>query len=148
MDRSTERNAELNGLLIDLNRSLLQYTGEAWPWVNRGEEAQQRKITELVARQQEATAALGQLLDQRDWPVDPGAYPTEYTDLHYMSLAWLLKELVDGETAVLHEVQAVQNVCKGDEPAAALLDGIAECQQQVVAGLKELAAATESSSAA
>ncbi|MCA8996341.1 MAG: hypothetical protein KDA80_05145 [Planctomycetaceae bacterium] len=141
MGSSTERNAELNGLLIDLGRSLLQYVGEAWPWINDDADAAARRqtIRGLVARQQECAAALGRLLDQRDWPVDNGAYPTEYTDLHYVSLDYLLAELVRHESAVLSEIQGARSICSGDEAADVLLAQVAESQQAIVAELTELA---------
>jgi len=31
-----------------------------------------------------------ELLDQRGWTVDFGGYPTDYTDLHFVSLEFLL----------------------------------------------------------
>jgi hypothetical protein len=86
--------AKLNDLLVDLGRSLLQYADESWPWATTAEATAEREVRALAARQRENVSQLADLLADRGWPIDFGGYPTDYTDLHFLSLDYLVGELV------------------------------------------------------
>ncbi|MEX0704440.1 MAG: hypothetical protein WD069_20230 [Planctomycetales bacterium] len=130
--------AVLNRVLVDLGRSLLQYVGECWPWTPESEEDVRRALDGLVERQREQAARLVELLSRREWPIDFGAYPTAYTDLHYIALDHLLKLLGESESRLLEEVERSAAECAGDAAAAATLAGVAAAQREIVEELRGL----------
>jgi hypothetical protein len=132
--------ADLNDLLVDLGRSLLQYVGECWPWVPADAARAQADIERLVARQRENVARLTELLIRRNGAIDFGTFPTEYTDLHYVALDYLLELLITAEESLVAEVERARALCD-DAEAAALLDDILVDERDIVAELRRLASA-------
>ena len=139
----TQRNAELNRLLIDLGRSLLQYVGESWPWTAYGEEDVRAEFEQLVERQAQCVGGIIELLDDRTWPIDFGIYPPEYTDLHFLSLEFLLRQLVVNADELVAVVKGVQAVSQDDPVAAEMLDDVLADQQLIANKLREMATARE-----
>lgn len=132
--------AALNDLLVTLGRSLLQYVGESWPWTGPGAGDLGAPLVPLVERQKAHVRRLAELLDARRWPVDAGIYPAEYTDLHYLSLDYLLGLLVQSETAVLRQIEETLRRCEADEEARSLLQDAAADQRDIIERLKQLSA--------
>lgn len=132
------RNSLLNQLLINLCRSLLQYAGEAWPWIRLEDTWEREKVEELVARQQRGIGRLAELLAERDWPVDFGSYPTEYSDLNYIALDYLIEQLIANEEALIADLEETIRTCAEDPEAVQLLNEILDEQRQIVAALKQL----------
>ena len=129
----------LNGALVRLNRSLLQYAGESWPWADAEAAGERAVIDSLVERQRKHVARLSDLLLDRHWAPDFGVYPTEYTDLHYVALDYLLGQLVHNETELAREVEVLLSQ-DWDEPAAVKLLGQIHAEQQSIAAeLRRLA---------
>ena len=129
----------LNELLINLGRSLLQYVGECWPWTDPDTAEEERKIKELVEAQRRQVAQLAELLFDAEWNSEYGAYPTEYTDLHYVALTYLLDQLVLNQRALVEEARRTLPFC--DDPEAKRLVGEILSQQQTI--LHELEQLTE-----
>ena len=144
----TAINSNLNTLLINLTRSLLQYVGEASPWSQDGAETEQRTIDDLVARQRAQVAALTEFLSARNWPIDFGSYPTEYTDLHYVALDYLLSQVIDNEESLVGDLEGLLETCADDAEVVSLLEPILAEQRAIVSKLKELAASCAKGSAA
>ncbi len=139
-------NADLNQLLIDLGRSLLQYVGESWPWTSATSHAQD-ELQALVRRQQAGIARLASLLNERGWTIDFGTYPTEYTDLQYCALSYLLGQLIEGAVSLRGEVDGLLARSSGDPEAAAILERIAADQLHIVEELRRILAAKTSGAA-
>lgn len=134
-----ELNRQMNRLLIDMGRSLLQYVGECWPWTGEEKAAERRAVAGLVRRQQRQIGRLVDFLSRRDWPIDFGSYPTEYTDLHYVALDYLLGQLIYNETELAREAELLLGE-DWDEPAAVQLLGQIHAEQQSIAAeLRKLA---------
>jgi hypothetical protein len=131
-------NVKLNDLLIALSRGLLQYVGECWPWTGLEDATVHRQIDELIARQQRGIAHLADLLARRNWPVDFGAYPTEYTDLHYVALDFLLSQLIESEESLVAELERSLVVSHGDADAASLIEDILAGEREIVQKLRAL----------
>ncbi len=146
---SSELNDRLNDLLIDLNKSLLQYAQEAWPWSGREEsETVRQQLKELAASQRQSAAELVDLLDRRGHFVDLGTYPEEYTSLHYVSLEYLLDLLAVNASDLVETIEAVRQVAAQDEEAASLLDEILKRQRAAAEELATLSSAAKSAAAA
>ena len=139
-----DTNHRLNGLLIDLEKSLLQYVGECWPWTSAHGRSIREDVQELVARQQSDATRLAQFLIERDHPLESGAYPTEYTRLHYTALAFLLGELDRNQSAIASRVQAVAG-SELNGAGADLVNEISTSEQQIQTRLRELASQARSS---
>lgn len=96
----------LNPLIVAMGRSFLQYVGEAWPWADDSALARRETILSLVGRQQCDIAALVNAQMDAHIEVDFGAFPTEYTDLHYIDVDVLLAELIRNQKAVIDQLVA------------------------------------------
>jgi hypothetical protein len=136
---ASEHNRELNRLLVDLGRSLLQYVGECWPWTDPAEEDVHETIDRLVSRQKREIGRLGVLLSHRERLVDFGTYPTEYTGLHYLSLDHLLGEVIAGENDLVGELERAVEDYSDDPEAAELLKSFLQVERDTAAELTELA---------
>lgn len=138
--------AALNQLLIDLGRSLLQYVGECWPWAGTNTQDAQRKIEELVQIQKQQVAEIGQMLDEAELTVEKGTYPTEYTDLHYVALSYLLDQLVQNQKELVEETAQTLARCESDPDARRLVTEIQTTQQRILEELQNLAKTTSQDS--
>ena len=134
-------NQRLNRILIRVYRSLLQYVAECWPWADAQISSEQRTVEQMMREQQIHVGRLVELLSVRGWPIDFGSYPTEFTDLHYIGLEYLLNEIIADETALVAELDRARSEAADDPAAAALLAELAVSERGRLTKLRELAAA-------
>ncbi len=135
------QNIRLNEILIRILRGLLQYSGECWPWSSASQDGEHAAIQNMVVEQQEDVHQLSSLLDERGHFIDFGTYPTEYTDLHFVSLDYLLDELVAEQTDLVADLDRAVSDCRDDPPAQELLQSIVPSAIAHLERLRELAAA-------
>jgi len=133
-----QHNDVLNGVLILLRRSLLQYAAEAWPWTGSGSGEPQAAIDRLIAAQAERVRKLAELLDSRRWTIDFGAFP-DFTDLHYLSLKFVLPHIAENERQIVRELELALSACAGDSQATALVGAILSEESQTLVELARLA---------
>jgi hypothetical protein len=133
-----QHNDVLNGVLILLRRSLLQYAGEAWPWTGSGSSELRAEIDRLIAAQGDRVRKLAELLDGRRWTIDFGAFP-DFTGLHYLSLTFVLPHLVENERTIVREIELALPECAGDSAAIALVAETLVEESQALTRLKQLA---------
>jgi hypothetical protein len=139
MTPDTAASERLNDLLIELGRSLLQYACEAWPWSSAADGVALRTaVRKLGARQREAVAALADQLDGEGHNVDFGVYPDEYTSLHYVSLRYLLDQLIASEEGLVADCQATSRALAAGSPAHALVTEITREEQSILDELRSL----------
>ena len=137
------RNDELNQVLVNILRSLLQYVAESWPWTEDGASPQARqKVDQLVARQRAHVERIRDLLYDRHWPIDFGMYPAEYTDLHYLALDYLLRQLAANQQALVESIERTLGECEGDDQAAAVVREIVQDERDIARELQALASST------
>lgn len=123
-------NDRLNAAVAALSSSLVQYTGNCGPWISGDDEAEAVALALFRRRQQLQIARIVDLLGQRDWAIEFGRYPTEFTDLHFLSLQSLYPRLIANEQAIVDALASAVDGCGDDESAAGLLaDALAEEQQ-------------------
>ncbi len=135
---------DLDQLLIDVGRSFLQYVGQCWPWTEVNARAERKRIDALVARQRAQIARLTDLLIRRNGAVDFGAYPNEYTDLHYVALDHLLSQLIENERALVAVLEGAYTSSTNDQEAAGLLEGMLVDERDNLKQLQDLAASRTS----
>lgn len=142
-----QRNRELNDVLISVGNSLLQYVGECWPWTPEDAASIHPAMESLIERQKQQIARIVDLLVARAWPIEFGTYPTDYTDLHFVALDYLLPQLVDGEQALIDELEQARLRCSDDPEAQTLLAEIQDQQREIVLGLQDIQRTLRSQSA-
>ena len=126
----------LNDLLVNLGRSLLQYTLEAGPWTVELDVCELRPVVErLATNQRHSVQRLAEFLDAAGAPVDFGIYPDEYTSLHYVSLNYLLQQLLAAQQSLVAECEQAARELAHDEEALALVQEILAGGQSAPAGL-------------
>lgn len=135
-----QHNAKLNQLLIDVSRSLLQYVGLCSSWASRSQAAMEHEFAKLVDQQQHHVELLSDLLMARRWTIDFGGFPATFTDLHFLSLKYLLKLIVENQTAVVAELDEASHTCVDDPEAAELINQILAAERQITERLQALSA--------
>lgn len=138
-------NQQLNLLLIRVVRCLLQYTSECWPWASVDESGERQAIQELGQQQHDDARRIVDLLVERGWAIDFGNFPTEFTDLHYVALDFLLRELNADEDKLVAALRSGQDLLATDTQAAALIGQILHSEQDRAARLRALASTSQPS---
>ena len=131
----------LNRVQRELSGCFLQYVGEIWPWTSVGPEGAKLKSMhdQCVARQRQSIAQLTEYLAARQARVEPGQYSANFTDLHYVSLHFLLKHLIASQSLIVESLnRAVTLLPNGDE-AQELLAAVRQNEQENLAALKAAA---------
>ena len=77
----------LNGVLIQMARSFLQYVAECSLWVAANDASDEAQVLVLAARQRQDVAEIAALLDAREHSIDFGSFPTEYTDQQFLAVS-------------------------------------------------------------
>jgi hypothetical protein len=130
-------NEQLNQILIRLLRNLSQYAVESWVWSSESQAAERSVVGRIVAEQQRSVGRLADLLATRAWNIEFGTYPTEFTDLHYVSLDFLRDQLIADQTGLIGELEQCQQALSGDSTASVLLTEIAAEERHHLQQLRE-----------
>ena len=130
----------LNGVLIDMARSFLQYVAEGWPWVSSDAQSIEQQVLVIAARQRQDVAQIAELLTEREHFIDFGSFPTEYTDLQFLALESMFQWLHNSHQTVLNSLAAGIDRLKtaGDDEGAKLLQIVELHQKEDAAALKDL----------
>lgn len=130
---------QLNSLFLRLHRSLLQYVGECSPWSDSVSEEGQRSrdvLTEIVATQKKNANSLAQPLEESGWVINYGGYPTIYTDLQFLSLKYLLKQVAISQAEIIKAFDAAAAA----NPDSPLLKQIADSERGILQAIQGLSA--------
>lgn len=140
----------LNSVLIDLARSYLQYVCESWPWVSGEGLGIEQQVQVIAARQRQAVSEIAELLTDREHFVDFGTYPTEYTDMQFLSLQSALSRVLTSQHYLCQRLQDASTSLEaaGDATGAALLLNIESRQKDATRSLTELNAELQKTSPA
>jgi bacterioferritin (cytochrome b1) len=84
----------LNQLLVIEHRSFPMYLTDASPWTHEGDERASETLRNIVLDQRATAQRVVELILQLGGRFEVGEYPMEYTDTHFLSLDFLLKELL------------------------------------------------------
>lgn len=129
---------QLNSLFLLLHRSLLQYLGECSPWT--AEDSRQSEtlaaIAGIVTEQKRDEALLATAMQETGWVINYGTYPTSFTDLHYVSLKYMLKQIISSQNQIL---KALDTALSSD-PDSPLLNAVAKSEREILKVVEGLAA--------
>ena len=149
----TESNSSdvLNRVLARLYRSLMQYAVDCWPWsratdTEAAEVPEQKAVEQMTLRQQEFVARLADLVMRRAGVVDLGTFP-DNSELHYVSLDYLLGKLIADEQDLVAEVQSALSALGHDAEATALVSELLSVETQNVVRLTELSRSVSTATA-
>ncbi|MFP6768403.1 MAG: hypothetical protein VB859_09540 [Planctomycetaceae bacterium] len=131
-------NARLNAAVAALSGSLVQFTGDCEPWIAGDDETENVALALFRRRQQLQIARIIDLLEKRDWTIEFGRYPTEFTDLHFLSLQDLYPRLIANEQTIVDGLIAAADGCGDDESAAELLADALEEERRTLEELQTL----------
>jgi hypothetical protein len=127
----------LNRVLRELSGSFLQYVGECWPWTSaRPEDARRREaVMQCIERQRQSIAMLAEYLAPHQARVEFGPYSSDFTDLHYVSLAFLQQKLIQAQQKIVDLIDRLI-VRLVDGEAQALLEAVRKNEQDNLAALQ------------
>jgi hypothetical protein len=108
--RTRDRAATLNRLLQIHYRSLPMYLASAKPWVPRGQEKAAETLELVVADQKRTIEKITQALLDLGADIRVGEFPMVFTDMHDLSVDYVLKELVEAQR---QDIAAIE-VCVAD----------------------------------
>ncbi len=129
----------LNDVLVRLHRSLLQYVGECGPWADGSAAAEQEAVSNLVQIRHLHVGELVELMTAREAIIDFGVFPTEFTDLHFVGLDYLLGVIVAEQKKIISELESAVGSVSGDAEATGLLSRILVDERANLAKLQSLA---------
>ncbi len=128
----------LSDLLNRVRYSLLQYIGESWPWTSRSEQARQEAFMGLVRRQQFSAERLASLLVDRRAVVPGSNYPKDCSELHFVTLEFAKKRLVENGTAVVATFKDAASQLADDAEALRLVEQLTSDEEQTLEAMKSL----------
>lgn len=132
--------AVLNRLFGKIYRSLLQYVGESWPWSPVEKESEEHAFLQgLLESQMEDVRQLADYLVAHRVPLSNDPYPIVFTDLQYLSLEHLVREVLADQQVLLGELEAGAKTLDSKSEAAQLVREVTENERKLVERLKEFA---------
>ena len=136
MDAATAR--VLQELVRKEGRSLLQYVSESFPWTTPKNLHVLPVLVDMAKEEQEGAAAIvSMLLKNRVRPPYLGAYPMSFTTINYMSLDFLVPQLIDFENRRIAELNKDLTIVQGED-AQHLLMALLEIKERHLLTLTNL----------
>ena len=114
----------LNRIFIVLHRSLAMYLADAAPWTAFGHHTARERLNNLVADQRDYARRLSLFLTSRRHTLDQGEFPMTYTDLHDLSLDYLMTELVRHQRQDVLSIERLVGELSGDPEARRLAEEV------------------------
>lgn len=130
----------LNNSLIQMARSFLQYVSESSPWVSVDSVSVGAQVEVLAARQRQDVGEIVSLLTAREHFIDFGSFPTEYTDLQFLSLQALMGRMKISQQMICDRLTAatVSLRAAGEIDGADLLTTIESHERDILRALNEI----------
>jgi hypothetical protein len=126
-------------------RSLTQYLGDSWPWTHRSDREAQELVHSIMADERRWAEQFASLITERGGVPRMGSYPLEFTNsnLHYVSLDYMLRRLADYLEQKLHDVRSDVAATVGDSALEPLLRQMIERKGGQIEALRKLATTLE-----
>ena len=128
----------LNRVLRELSSCFLQYAGECWPWTSAGAEGAKLRgsVMQCVERQQQSIGLVAEHLAAHQDRVEFGKFPAEFTDLHYVSLTFLLKRLVESQTKLVESIDRTVTLLPSGDVCREILEVVRSNEHANLAALQ------------
>jgi hypothetical protein len=132
--------ASLQEILGREGSSLLQYARDSYPWASRDKRIVLERLNELIEDEQKSAAAIANLLTRSHYALPAmGAYPSDFTTINFISLDYLLPELVQAQQRALASIEAAV-IQISHERARATVEGLLDTKRRDLKVLEDLAA--------
>lgn len=128
----------LNRLLAIEYRSVPMYLADAAPWRGPGDEQIAAALENIVLDQRNMASRIAELVLDRRGSIDTGEFPMEFTDMHNLSLDFLLTELVRYQQRDVAAIEGCVARLAGDEEARALAEEVLGSERRHLEVLEEL----------
>lgn len=120
--------------------SLLQYARDSYPWATREKRIVLERLNEIIEDEQKSAAVIASLLARSHYPLPAlGAYPSDFTTINFISLDYLLPELVEAQRRAIDSIEA-EVVQLADDRARATVEGLLDTKVRDLKVLEDLAA--------
>lgn len=130
----------LNNTLIQMSCSFLQYVSESWPWVRLEATSIEEQVRVLAARQRQDVGEIVSLLTAREYHIDFGSFPTEYTDQQFLGLNVLIGRLRHSQKLICDRISlgVTSLESAGDSEASETLRLVGQHEADVLKALGEI----------
>lgn len=136
---ATVRNV-LNRLLVIHSRSLPQYLMYARPYAPGAGHEKLEVLQQIVDDQTQMSERIVSLLVEADAPQYSGNFPMEFTDLHDLSIDYLIQEAVAHQRRDIRTIEACVEALKSAPTAHALAEEALGMAKGHLQSLEELVA--------
>jgi bacterioferritin (cytochrome b1) len=113
---------QLNRLLEIEYRSFPMYLADAAPWTSQHDERAVEALKNIVADQRVMSQRIGELILDLGGRIEPGEYPLQFTDTHFLSLDYLLKDLQYYQRQDIADIERIVARLAGDREARELAE--------------------------
>jgi hypothetical protein len=97
-------------------KSLMEYMVGAFPWTTAERSAALERVQSIVQEERDALARLTRyLFRHRIAPPHPGGYPTDFTTLNFVDLAYLTPLLIQEEQKSIAQIASELSSIKDEE---------------------------------
>lgn len=144
MDKPGIYNA-LNRLLTVLERSLPMYLSYTSPWTHGGDQRARQALANIVDARSKLANRVAKLVLESG-PIELGAYPFEFYDMHDLSLDFLLSKLVEYQKRDIAKHEQCARDLQVDRRAGELADEALGAARGHLETLEELAGELNKSS--
>ena len=129
----------LNRLLAIEYRSLPMYLRQVAPWVHRGDEPITTALDRIVRDQNEMAGRLSQLIERRGGTPELGSLRIEFTDMHFLSLDYLVERLIDEARRDIAAIERCVAPSQGDSEARELAEEVLGSERAHLEAFESLA---------
>lgn len=128
----------LNRVQRDVSGCFLQYVGDCWPWTSIGADGDKLKsiVDQCVARQRESIRLMTEYLAPRQTRVEAGSFSVDFTDLHYVSLKFLIKQLISTQSRVVEVIDRMKTMLPSGDEVLEILEVVGRNERSNLAALK------------
>lgn len=112
----------LNEVLRAQYRSLPMFLAGTEPWTHHGDERATAALANIVADQKAMVQRVGEAILDRGGRVETGNFPIEYAELHFLSLDYLLTQLVARQKDDVATLERCVEQLAGDRAARTLAE--------------------------
>lgn len=117
IDQAKQTTTLLNRLLQTLFRSLPLYLADARPWVGRDGEELQSVLTSVALDYRSYIERLADTILDLGGPLEVVGFPTEFTDLHDLSVDYLLTRCIELQRRDVGTIECcVEGLLSGSAP--------------------------------
>jgi hypothetical protein len=130
----------LNNTLIQMSCSFLQYVSESWPWVRLEATSIEEQVRVLAARQRQDVGEIVSLLTAREYHIDFGSFPTEYTDQQFLGLNVLIGRLKHSQKLICDRISSavISLETAGDAEATEVMRVVGQYEADILKALGEI----------